>query len=293
MLNCQRIYGSTDARMLAPNTAHTQFGIELEYEGLRNDPRLESLLARPSVWRHTNEPCLRDNGGELIFNRPQSIEAAKTALAQVFAELTTPYVNHLTGMHIHIDFRHRPRADATRFVALYALFESALFALTNKSRHENIYCPSISSATSLVGSLCNFYSTGTIGDWCKYSPINLLPLQTHGSIELRIWESPTNLADAEVALDATNALYAAAISNTPLDQIASLPPRERLAAVFPQNVVQRILDTGYYEQYELNNRINYTCVVNVISTVRPASATVTSHEASELLQQLLAVAGEL
>lgn len=258
-----------------PEDSLPRFGVEIEYEGIHRDiDTLHDLINNSGYWLFTEEPCLRDSGGEIIFSRPLTHRESIEALSAAFTKLQHAYVNHLTGMHVHLDFRKATLKQVHRFVVLYALFESALFSLSNKARHENIYCPSISSATGIIESLAPLRRDELDLDaLCKYSPVNLACLPDKGSVELRIWESPTCLLDALRLLSAARHLYEYALSEKDIVHLLDMPADDRLQEVFSdRSVIQHIVDNGTYAMYSLNNEINAHCLLTDIKPLNPAAA---------------------
>lgn len=156
-------------------------GIEIEVENVPRNAMDGNGLNR--VWQITGDGSLRNNGAEFI-TRPIMASDAPRALEF----LLTNYLgagccySPRTSTHVHLNMQDFTETQVYDTVLLYTVFEKLFFKFAGRGRAKNIYCVPLYD-TDLLTQLVE-KSTARNG-WSKYTSLNLLPLQTYGTIEFR------------------------------------------------------------------------------------------------------------
>lgn len=172
-----------------------QVGIEVETENF-SLPHFQGQFVYPHsqfLWKLAGDPSLRNNGIEL-----QSFPSSERNLALVLDfldrinKVMKPEYNDRTGIHVHLNVRDMSVEQWMSLIALYVLYEPALFQFSG-GREQNIYCVPLRSGTHALPRLFsseNFaeeivYTTTRGGS--KYMALNYLPTakQTFGTVEFR------------------------------------------------------------------------------------------------------------
>lgn len=162
------------------------FGVELELEGMREYVPVDG-------WNREPDGSLR-NGMEYIFAGPaggqeavQRINAMADTLRRV-----PPRPSFRCSTHIHMDVRHLELDAFARVVMAYTALESVMFDHCSMERRHSNFCQPYFVNTQLVRQFCNFMMTpgghdkfGHLGNWPKYSGLNLRPATQHGTVEFR------------------------------------------------------------------------------------------------------------
>ena len=163
-------------------------GIEVEVERV---PQIEITDEFNMYWEIKRDNSLRNDGREFVLRSPlcgQQLIGSINSIAKVFEE-NPPSLSHRCSLHTHIDFRERTFEEVWAFVYLYVLLESVLYTISEKERYSNIYCPGMTNTTGLPALLGMYIGSKKENEittiWSKYTGLNLSPLQSFGSIEIR------------------------------------------------------------------------------------------------------------
>lgn len=154
-------------------------GIECEIE---SNPRVEKLS---NSFSYVEDGSLRNNGKEFI-----SIPLDKLTLLKEFDALQSSlYLDDeeeafspRTSIHVHVNCLNMDTAQVKVLLLLYALYEDFFFMMT-KNRRDNIHCVPLTETY-----LPEKYGKSLehlVGNWHKYTALNLLPLSTQGTVEFR------------------------------------------------------------------------------------------------------------
>lgn len=158
-----------------------RIGIEVEVENIPsfNDNIMYS-------WQLHDDSSLRNNGREFV-SFPIYGQQIPLSLALLFTNiLPIGYdFSKRTSIHIHMNVRNMTPEQVAAFVCLFIVFEKLLYRFVGNNRDKNIFCvPLYETQISnyiLEAMNCGFSNVR----WYKYAGLNLLPITTQGSIELR------------------------------------------------------------------------------------------------------------
>lgn len=172
-----------------PERLRQLYGVEIEVEGCRNyDWALDG-----GQWRPVADGSLRGNGMEFI-TPPVEYARLKTMLMAYYqAHYDNGYIaNARTGIHVHMDMRHRTLEQVGAICAVYSIVEPILFDICGADREEGIYCVPWYRATEDAKLLRKamdeedrHMSVDALMHTCKYAALYLEPLTRLGTIEFR------------------------------------------------------------------------------------------------------------
>lgn len=182
-----------------------RFGVEIEVEG-RNLP---DAMKPGTAWLITGDGSLRD-GKEYLFKGPRDYKDAVSALKELRdafldndADLNFSF---RTSVHAHINCLERTRDEVGRLLYTLVLLEPLILNMSGEERRHNRFCLSVSDAEYLVSTYHRFLHEDDYPgqgfppvvmelneDQDKYSSINITPLRTKGSIEIRTMRGNMNV----------------------------------------------------------------------------------------------------
>lgn len=162
------------------------FGIEIEVENcdIKNLHYNEALY-----WSITNDNSLR-NGGVEFVSLPLRADQAENALTQLFHQLpNTIEFSPRTSIHVHMNVRDLTLDQISCLVILYTAVEDLLFKWVGHNRDQSIFCIKITETHYEKNFVeLNKNPRETVHYWNKYTAMNLLPIESKGSIEFRHME---------------------------------------------------------------------------------------------------------
>jgi hypothetical protein len=179
-------------------------GIEIELEGrnLPNAGYMEGVKAASgSSWDVKTDRSLR-NGFEYVLTKPcneDEVEGLITGLFGVFEKRDTRLIpSNRCSIHVHYNAVGLRVNSITSMIALWTVLEEPLIRWWGDARYKNHFCLSTKDEESTLQAWNNFLQTGDLpeGDNLKYSALNLLTLQTYGSLECRVGGAVTNPVQA-------------------------------------------------------------------------------------------------
>jgi hypothetical protein len=152
-------------------------------------------------WYIVRDNSLR-NGVEFIFNGPKKGPAIIKSLSdlkkffRVFRREGRPVrASDRCSIHVHLDVRDLDEIELNRLIMIYVLVERLLFAYVSPSRLKNNYCRPVtdSSFKHILNSINTKANPSEFNDAIsvirsncdKYSALNLLPIQSYGTVEFR------------------------------------------------------------------------------------------------------------
>lgn len=154
-------------------------GVELEIENFREFPTTH--------WNRTEDGSLRNEGYEYI-SPPESRAELVKGFRQIHKTIVLgdkPFTER-TSIHVHINMLDLTQEQVKSVVLWYALFEPVFFSMVDPIRRNNIHCVGLDQTC-----LSEQYRRTLplfVSKWSKYTALNLLPLQTQGTIEFRHME---------------------------------------------------------------------------------------------------------
>lgn len=167
-------------------------GIEIELEGIPNPS--ESMR----YWEAKGDGSLRDNGVEYVCSSPWGGLDLYNAVVEVDTELHEkhPSESWRCSTHVHVDVRDLTIPQLKRMILAYVFYEKILFRCSGFHRYKNNFCVAVGYAQEMVNILSSHWDLkgsdfirNITGSWDKYTALNILPINTFGSLEFRISEA--------------------------------------------------------------------------------------------------------
>lgn len=175
-------------------------------------------------WQKTTDGSLRNEGAEFI-SPPLETKALVDGFKQIHATFQKyndfPKFSERTSIHVHVNCLDLTQQQVRAIVLWYALFEPVFFAMVEPNRANNIHCVPLDQ-TSLSKQYKQELPT-IIDKWSKYTALNLLPLQSQGTIEFRHMEGHDDAARFEWWLKTLENLWAYGRDHTLTRQVLQDP----------------------------------------------------------------------
>ena len=159
-------------------------GIEVEVEQLQH-----YRDHNRQYWGMKEDGSLRNNGYEFVTS-PVAGNQIKAAIHSLFVTDLPKDADfsERTSIHVHVNMRDALCNDLLNVLLLYLTFERLLYKFAGPDRYNNIFCVPVQE-TKLPIALANYMVHQSIrlliGDWQKYSGLNLAPLRGFGTVEYR------------------------------------------------------------------------------------------------------------
>jgi hypothetical protein len=254
-----------------------KMGIEVEiedFQGVSSD----EVTTR---WNVIPDNSLRNSGLEFVLKKPlygDVLESAIKALDETLSSASFS-LSHRCSVHVHIDFRSTEIECVETFFMLYMLLEPALYTISSKDRYNNIYCPGLTHTTDLIKTAAIGFASndmnGLVNSWNKYTGINLLPLASLGSIEIRTHSGTGTGSDILEWTQILNCIYAASLMLSVEDINKVSSPQELLDLVFIDELIPKLMCDNllrYWNSSKLN-LIYYNLITTVLEDNRTAEHT--------------------
>lgn len=156
-------------------------GIEVEVENVARFNE-EGMFC----WQVHDDSSLRNSGREFV-TFPIKGQDIPLALTTLFKTILRPGYDFSkrTSVHVHMNVRSMTPAQIASFVCLFTVFEKLLYKFVGHNRDTNIFCVPLQQTLISNALLDAMNSAFKSTRWYKYSGLNLLPISTQGSVELR------------------------------------------------------------------------------------------------------------
>lgn len=200
-----------------PNT-ELIMGIELEVEAWAWHTHFPSFVFE-------TDGSLR-NGGIEAISRPLTHKCLVGALRRFYKEYPLAVANHSdrTSVHVHVNVQDFSFAQLKSLLMVYHTIERLLFKFAGGDRESNIFCVPWAQAGitfNVIKRLDDSKKKGdVIGQWLKYTAVNLLPILTQGTVEFRHMPGTTDVEKIISWLALIGRLFETA-RDVPFDQIKS------------------------------------------------------------------------
>lgn len=176
------IYRTTAGELLS--SPETLVGLELEIEGWRSS----QIGAAVNGFAYHADNSLRNNGVEYV-TAPTRIKHLSALLGDFYSTFKVTDVNYSErcSTHVHLNVCDMTLDQLACLCLVYQVFERMLFNFVGNDRDKNIFCVPWSQANVNVN-LVDLIKSGKWRDlqrWSKYTALNLLPVQTQGTVEFR------------------------------------------------------------------------------------------------------------
>lgn len=199
-----------------------QIGLEIETECKTNYPYVDGI---EKMWGIHPDGSLRENGIEYTFRSPYNHESKEyfEALA-IFKKQAdqTPFIRSTySSVHVHLNMLDKELVQIANFITLYFLFEEFLAEYCGNSRNGNLFCLKTSNAELIYKTVKELFASIDVGSGVgyiknltnsllKYSGLNLVPLRTFGSLEVRTHRGTTDITEIRRWIDMLMCMYRAA-----------------------------------------------------------------------------------
>lgn len=234
-------------------------GIELELEGREDYPLVNG-------WERKPDGSLR-NGMEYVFDGPQGGATALESIMNMGATLQQFPVEPTfrCSTHIHLDCRDLPLEVLERLILAYTITESIMFDHCDEYRRYSNFCVPYYRNTAMVTNLAHMFKQGQVndehrlmalGNWPKYSGLNLATLTRFGTVEFRGSHAMTTSEELTALAQRMLHLRRVAMEN----DVSSLEFVERLRNFAPSEIFL----TGLKEGYALDEHLNDQCYANAL-----------------------------
>lgn len=219
------------------------FGVELETEvespsdypnGFLTDTGDNYFDTSLKFWKAVRDGSLRHFGVEYIFNKPFSFTDAIKAFEEFDSETHgIPFLTDSpsTSTHVHIDMSNEDFRTLGSFIALWFAFENILVAFSGPTRKTNLFAMPVALAEGNISHAKNMFSIieSASGNpfvfnenTNKYAALNLCPLRTQGSVEIRCFRGTVNVQALTTWLGILNSMLLYARTISPIDVLERL-----------------------------------------------------------------------
>ena len=156
-------------------------------------------------WKAVEDGSLRNYGVEFVLDRPMSYEEALEALDR-FGDATSSvdFIRNApaTSVHVHINVQDWLPITLSTFLTLWTLVENCMIEIAGEDRRSNTFCRPIRTAQVILdqyqGIILKLNEQDVFGLYhdeqnAKYAALNISPLTTLGSIEVRCMRGTTDV----------------------------------------------------------------------------------------------------
>lgn len=167
-------------------------GVEIELENMTSNP------PNFQYWEAKSDGSLRNSGMEFVCSSPWGGRDLYNAAIEIDSFLFTnsPDESWRCSTHVHVDVRNMTAPQLKRMILAYIVYERILFKCSGWHRYKNNFCVALGFAQDQLAILARAWEQddqnfmrSIAANWDKYTSLNLLPMQSFGSIEFRISEA--------------------------------------------------------------------------------------------------------
>lgn len=268
-----------------------RLGIEIEVEG-------SFPFAPPENWQAKPDGSLGPRGVEFVTRQAFDAGRAEELLSRLDKAMKTPGTElnctPACSVHVHMNVQDLRIDEIVKVLTMYYIFEDVLTNYAGPERVGNLFCLRASDAEEpihrTVNSINDGRFPGAYGNDIRYAALNLLALQTFGTIEFRafraIKKTPMEVLPwVKMLLEIREAALRFESSQEIVEQFSILGVAEFINRVFGKES-QKLLDfSDEFGMFECVRRaqwlayqVNYTKFlskgdrVKNMDTVRPGEA---------------------
>ncbi len=201
---CPGLYGIELETETSDGSAYPKGFLEV-YEtnqGVRYKTPLKNWVGHP-------DGSLRNFGMEFVLDKPLNFEDCLEELDR-FKEATkdVEFIKNApaTSTHVHVNVLNDTLLTFANFLTIYTLFESVLVDYSGESRRSNLFALPIRASTKTLDNMIAMLSgiAQSIPNaisfqkaHVKYACLNLNPLTTFGSLEIRSFRGETDIEEVK------------------------------------------------------------------------------------------------
>lgn len=188
-------------------------GIEVEVERItRVDPNTTLML-----WQMREDGSLRNNGREFV-TPPIPSFFSYPALHLLFNGLNADHdFSKRTSIHVHVNVRNMTAQEVLATLLIYHSVEPLLFDFVGGNRTNNIFCVPWTNSDFLANRMGGKDHWATLANLRnmseKYSALNILPLETFGTLEFRHMPGTSEVQKIVRWIDMVTAIRLYAVKN--------------------------------------------------------------------------------
>ena len=265
----ERDLGYNDVQEVPEIPSSVFIGVEVELEhgeGLKRK--------RWGHWRMVPEPSLRQEGVELVFNKPKAGRDALEAIEELGTKMTAEAEGtSYCSTHVHLNFLNRTRKEIMNFIYVYLLFEETLVKYAGGTREGNAFALSSAYAEGILETYRDMQKAKNMNQLVraiiraggqgglKYAALNLGSLTEYGTIESRMMRGLKRKNDILVWVNILLRIYEYSLTIQNVGELLGI-----VSGVGIQGFVQEVLgDHAVHleehlrteEVYEAIDRIQY------------------------------------
>jgi hypothetical protein len=162
-------------------------GVELETENVSSNLDFGPVGKLFNVDVKT-DASLRGNAFEFI-TKPMRSDHCLSAVSGFleYCKFDESNYSDRCSVHVHVNCTDMTASQVNSVALLYTVLEDLLFEFVGHDRDSNIYCIPWSHCRAHLNLMHRFLNSpsNALYHWNKYTALNLLPLQTQGTIEFR------------------------------------------------------------------------------------------------------------
>lgn len=175
-------------------------GVEIEVENAIS--LYNEYHGNSGSWTLKTDGSLRNGGIELVMTRPLGGEKLFRSLVEATEMLNSHPIDKSwrCSTHVHMNIKDITVPQLKLLILTFAVFEKVLFKCGAFNRYKSNFCMPYDLAQQMITTLSNHWHltdsdfVNTVScSWSKYSSLNLKPIKTLGSVELRIGNAETGL----------------------------------------------------------------------------------------------------
>lgn len=177
------------------------FGIEIETE-----TKEEYLHPEMTLWKIDVDHSLRNFGREYILTKPCKFKEVDKVLEEFRTKTDgLKFIEgaHSTSVHVHVNMQDENLITLANFITTFLILEDLLVNFCGAQRRSNFFCLTSRYAEGVVNDYVRTFKKieegkfieafqGLTEDYSKYAALNIVPLRSLGSIEIRTMEGTTD-----------------------------------------------------------------------------------------------------
>lgn len=199
--------------------SHGQYGIEIETETIGDfsypDGFLKTIYDEHGDpigwenpvedWKAVEDGSLRNFGVEYVLDHPMSYEEALDALDRWGkATESVEFIRNApaTSVHVHVNTQDWLPITLANFLTLWTLVENVMIEIAGEDRRSNTFCRPIRTAQGILDQYQaiierlneqDVFGLNYDEQSSKYAALNISPLTTLGSVEVRCMRGTTDV----------------------------------------------------------------------------------------------------
>lgn len=216
------------------------FGIEIEMENIHKHDDM------PGSFQYHKDHSLKVNGAEYV-TVPIQCKFLEVELSRLFSAHPDANFSSRCSVHYHMNVRDMKLEHLKKFIILYLLCERQIYKFSG-DRWDNIFCvPAQYYMSHLI--LNHNWTDWEPISWGKYTGMNLLPMETYGTIEFRMSKGTKDIKNILTMINIFSCLKSASMNLEYVD-IKEAVQSHDVRTFLERNVFKSFWDLSIYNQSE-------------------------------------------